>query len=334
MSNKIYDNKLYNEYQKNRYLQTVPVKSKTARLRVLYRAAEIEEQYGIDLCQFDISKIESLLNYLEPSTINSSRSNFSFVESYIHWCIEQDLRGNNINPMSHLKNTNYFKKFVNDTKQRLFSKDEIDKMVNGCINAQDSVILHLLFEGASGNGYAELLNLTKHDIKQNRYIELTEDDGSKRTIQVSEKCIELIEKAMEQKEYHKKNGIVSPTAKNPPHVSLVESGYVLKNSYTRNNGIGKGDNHLILRRIRAIKEYNNDWVKNLTPLMIRNSGMLYLAYQIYKRNDHFGNREHYEEICDKFGVRQVENNGHLTYVYSKYKEDFLNEDTIKRVYGE
>src|SRR5690606_19637412 len=214
--------------------------------RILSRAKVLEEQFETDLYNFNLYQIENLLHYMNPSTISASRSNFYIVQNYISWGIEHDLRDNNLNPLETLSETTYLKKFIDDTKKNLYTKDEIDKMIKVCNNAQDSFPVLGIFEGIYGTaGYDELLNLTKHDFLENNTLRLKDGDTS-RTIRVSDECIELARRALNEKTYLKKNGEASNNMRSSDEANLVDNDYVLKNVDTRSKDDGRGEKHLIL----------------------------------------------------------------------------------------
>lgn len=331
MSNKIYQGGFYNEYQKFRYLKTLPEKSVAQASRILSRARPIEEQYDIDLYNFSLHQVENLFNYLEPSTLNASRSNFYIVQNYIRWGIEQNLRDDNLNPIELFSDVAYFNRFIDQSKKALYTKDEIDEIVDTCKNAQDSLVIQLIFEGVFGvSGYTELLNLTTNDVLDNNMLRL-KDGENQRTIQVSDKCIRLIEKAINEEVYYKKNGNASVNLKSADHAELVKNNYVLRNVKTRNKDDGIADAHLVLRRIKAIKEYAE--LKVLTPYIVRNSGMLYFAKKIYEEEGKF-EKDQIVSVCQQFGIRKINNNGYEVYNAHRYTEDFLNVRTIGEVYAD
>lgn len=330
--NQIYDNDgFYNEYQKNRYLNNLSDESKSYPTRIFYRSKNIEEQFGIDLYDFNLFQIEKLLYYLAPSTLGASRSNFYAVKNYIDWSIEEDLRENNINPLNVFSESQYYKKFIDEARNPLYTKDEIERMCNVCNNAQDEVVIRLIFEGVLGDsGKEELLNLQKKDVKDNNYLEVRGKSGS-RMIRVSNECINSVKKALSETYYLKKNGYAKETLRSKIEVDLVKNNFVLKNVATRNKTDGRADPALVSRRVKAVQSYNNDWVKVLTPSIIRKSGMLYMASELYKKYGKL-EREQYDEISKQFGIKMVNNNGYMVYNYFRHKEEFLNIDTIKKYY--
>lgn len=331
--NQIYEGGFYNEYQKKRYLETLPKQSVSAAERILSRVKILEEQFNTDLYNFNLYQIEKFLHYLAPSTLTASRIHFYGVQSYIRWGIEQDLRDNNLNPLEILSDTTYLKKFIDQSKQRFYTKDEIDKMTSICVNAQDAAPILLIFNGVFGSqGYDELLNLQgKHFLSEDT-LELWDGDKG-RVLKIDDpNCMRVARQALNDKTYLKKNGNASESMRAKPEIDLVDNDFVLKNVRTRNKGDGKADKHLVLRRIAAVKDYNDDWVKDLTPYIIRQSGMLYRAYQLYKECGKL-EKEQIETVCRQFNIKKVKNGKHEVYNVHHLKSDFLNEETIKALYG-
>lgn len=331
MAYKIYEEGFYNEYQKKRYINTQPESYHRMLTRILSRAKDIETHFNTDLYNFNLHQFELLFNYLDPSTLNASRTNFYNVLGYVRWGVIQDLRKNKLNPLEILGDADYLKKFVDHSRKKFFTKDEIDKMIASCVNPQDSVVVSLIFEGAFGSSnYDELLNLTDKSLKKNNIL-LLEDGDASREIEVSDQCYKLVKDALNIKYYQKKNGSISATSKAPDEAKITDNGYVLRNIETRNVHSEKANKFLIQRRVKAVKDYNSDWVRVLTPLNIRSSGMLYYAYQLYKKYGKL-DRDEYGEICVKFGIKKVMNNGIEGHNFHRFKSDFLNLKKIKELY--
>lgn len=331
MSNKTYQNGYYNEAQKQRYLDTLSPKSTKPHERVLNRAYLFESELGMDLYDFNLPQLESLLYFLEPGTLASSRANYYIILHYIRWAIEHDLRQHNDNPLEGIADIEYYKKFMNRSVKTLYTKGEIDIMVDRCVNAQDSVVVQLIFEGVFGsNGYDELLNLKRDSLLANNTL-LLRDGDNERTIRVTDKCWRLVNEALNSQIYYKKNGEAKSTLKSPIEASLVKSDYVLRNVDTHSQHDFKADKHLVQRRITAFKRVNHDGFSALTPYVIRNSGMLYKAYQLYTTYGTL-DKSSYEIVCKQFGLRPVRSHGYEMYHYHRLRDDFLNVETIRTLY--
>ncbi|CAI8862433.1 hypothetical protein EMIT07CA2_20481 [Brevibacillus sp. IT-7CA2] len=60
--------------------------------------------------------------------------------------------------------------------------------------------------------------------------------------------------------------------------------------------------------------------------------MVYMAKQILYRDGKFEDREQYFEICKKFRINKINNNGYETYNWFPIKQ-FVNMDMIHQLYG-
>lgn len=321
MSNKIYEDGFYNEYQKNRFLDNYPEETARVYGRIFTRSKESEELLGKDLYDFNIMEIEQLLNHLNPLRSSTSQGNMFVVQAYIRWAIEEDLRSNNINPLDGLTGKDYYEKFVDATKKLFFTEDELRTIIGDCKNYQDSVILQLIFEGVWGSGYAELLNLKESDIDfENNTLKLENEKGQKRVLtNLSDLCIKLTRGALDEKIYHKKNGYPDPMSRGRGFSDLVKNKYVLKTSNTNNqDDSGKAEKHLIFRRLSSMSEIHG--IPYLNGANIRNSGMLKMAKNLYKE---FGRleREEYTLMEEKFNISK-----------GKIIKEIINIDNILKYY--
>lgn len=150
MSNQTYNDYLYNKEQKERFLKDRTFNTREAYSRVLKRASSLEEEFGKDLYNFNISEIELLINYLAPTTLSSVQSATSPITVYIDWAIEQGLRTDNFNPLSTLIDREYLEKFIDKSNELIFSKDDIDDITCRLTNRIDAAVIQCLFEGLMG----------------------------------------------------------------------------------------------------------------------------------------------------------------------------------------
>src|SRR5690606_12854568 len=131
-------------------------------------------------------------------------------------------------------------------------------------------------------------NLKKDDIdsKNNRLILNNEANNSGRFLYVSDRTIHLLEKAMDEKTYRKRNGLMKSTPFNNvrDYTDLVDNDYVLRASITKTEGYNKPvDKFVIYRRIEAISK--NLGIEDLTAKFIQRSGMIHFAHQYMKNGE-------------------------------------------------
>lgn len=334
MSNLIYKKGLFNEEQKNMYLKDLPKNTKTAYLRVLNRARALEERLNKDLYDFNIYEIENLMYYLSPKTLNSATSSISIIQNYIRWAIEQDLRTDNLNPLDAVFGNEFIKKFIDSTNKIIFSENEINDVIGGLVNFQDSAVVVAIFEGILGKHYSELLNLTWRDIDtEKKEIFLKNENGNGGyetrifTVKSGSLLLRYLQKAYEEKVYYKQNGNPKRNIKSQT-ADLIDNDYVFRNALLNTKESNRrADQHLILRRLKRISEWYGQPYFN--AINIRNSGMLKMAKDLYERDGELEKKQ-YDEICDRFNIQKNEKTG--LYNIARIKKDFLNLTKIKEVY--
>ncbi|ATF13604.1 hypothetical protein A616_16945 [Brevibacillus brevis X23] len=330
--NQIYQDNIFNEQVKNRFMEEISDDSKGPYERIFIRSSLVEASLNRDMYDFNIKEIENVLFHLKPKTAAASKSNISIISSYIDWAIEEGYRSNTINPMRY-QFDNWAEKFLDDNIKLFYSKMEIDEIINRCRNAQDAVIISLLFYGANGREVSELRNLRTSDVSlETSEVILTDDkDGQTRIIKVPSECIALIKQADMQTEYYKRNGHINPNSRNTKEVSqLIETGYVIKPAKTKTVHIEQVNTHLIYARLSTISEMFV--LENFTVKNIQRSGMLYHAKEILERDGKL-EKEQYLEVCEQFGVGKINNNGYEGYNWHPMKE-YINIDMIKQIYNE
>ncbi|MGM1044816.1 MAG: hypothetical protein ACQEXX_01580 [Bacillota bacterium] len=332
MSNKIYEQGLFNEEQKNRFLKDLNKNTYNAYFRVLNRAKNLEEQFEKDLYDFNIYEIERLIDYLNPKTLSSITSSVSMIQNYIRWAIEQDLRGNNLNPLDAITGDEFFSKFIDTSNKVIFSLDEIEDITGGLVNYQDSAIVRSIFEGVMGKKYSEILNLTIDDIDENNNELLLKNDvneyeKTERKLEVSPELIKMLMKAARETEYYKSNGHPSETNKSSPVANLEESNYVFRNAML-NTKLQRADYFLIFRRLKNIADWNQQ--PYLTGINIRNSGMLYMASVLYGQSGKLDKTE-IDTVCEAFNLSKIKNKN--DYHTTRHRKEFLNIEKLVEIYG-
>lgn len=319
MSNIIYEHGFYNEAVKNRFLETYDkADTRVTYGRILKNSYYTEDQLGKDLYDFNRDEIKGVLFVCAPYSMDVSKTNAAAIRSYINWAIKEGYRMNNLNPLDGI-GSEWYKQFVDKSKETIYSASKIKYIVSKCMNYQDSVIVQLLFEGVGGEGHEELLNLEENHINfETGELELYDKDNSSRKLRVSDECLRLIRGALNETKYIKKNGEFSPNTKST-ETNLANNNFVLKTSLTQNKGIGKGGKDLIFRRITTLSKcFGLEYFK---PKSIRFSGMLYEAKKIVDR-DGVLEKQQYEKFCPRFKV----------YWHYPLAKEFLNIQTITKLY--
>ncbi len=120
------------------------------------------------------------------------------ISSYIKWAMETNLH-TGTNPLENV-GVAWFREIGIEPSSLYFSKHRIETIENDCVNAQDAIIIRLLFEGIEGKEAIEIRELKKDDILEDE--SCLNIGGNK--IRVEEKTINLAIKAAKQKVYRKK----------------------------------------------------------------------------------------------------------------------------------
>lgn len=333
MSNKIYNEILFNLEQKQRFLEKQTPSARNFNERILKRVSTLEEDLGKDLYNFNLNEIEQFIFYLAPKTSNSVQSTIYCINSYIRWAIYEGLN-DNLNPLDFMLGEEYIRKFLHDFNELLFSYEQIKRIVGSLASFMDSALVLAIFEGVMGKACSELVNLTIYDINEKDSClslknEISPDKIEERCLYLDadSPLIKCLLKSVEEKVYFKNNGNPSPNIK-APVADLVNNEYIFRNVKMNAKNEGKADKHLVSRKLKLIGKWFG--YPYLSPINLRNSGMLYEAYKQYKRLGVLES-EQIEQIFLKFGMQKL-NSGY--YNVTRLKKEFLNIKTIKDVYGD
>ncbi|QSF43286.1 phage lytic cycle repressor MrpR family protein [Paenibacillus tianjinensis] len=331
MSNSIYNEELYNPYQKDRFLKNLTRNTKITYERVLTRASSLEQYYKKDLYNFNIREIEQLLSYLNPKTLGSCQVSVSVIQAYIRWAIEQGLRTDNTSPLDVMADNVFFLKFIDKTNILLFSKEQIDDITGGLVNFIDAALVRCIFEGVLGKGYSEILNLKIGDIDEvKNELTLSNDvsntEKSTRVLKLHDdsNLIRLLIKAFEQKTYHKNNGNPSPNTK-AETIALVDNNFIFRSATLNLKYADRAHPHLVLRKLSLISEWFGYPYFNAVNL--RSSGMLYELYRLYVSYGKL-DKDQFDIVGERFNISKTKG----YYSLARQKKEFLNLDVLKEIY--
>lgn len=335
--NKIYNEEFFNAQQKLRYLDVQIGHTRDAYGRVLKRASLIENKLGKDLYDFSLNEIGQLLYILKASKLSTVMYSGNVIQNYIRWAIEQDLRRDNINPLDGVSSGEFYKQFVDTSNPILFHHDEIMGWVGELINHQEKLTVLGIYEGIYGRQYSELLTLKMDRVREvssdplNYEVELINEtaDGTKesRVIPISDKLYTIMRIANNEEFNFKNNGLDAGMKHDKRN--LTKTDFIIRaaeDARTNSNGNAPAAPALVNRRFKKISDLFQS--PTLTPTNIRNSGMLHMAYNLYRNRGRLG-KEEYELVCERYNVGRTKNGG---YVYARLKADFLNIENIMAIY--
>ncbi|MGM7720699.1 phage lytic cycle repressor MrpR family protein [Metabacillus sp. Hm71] len=298
---------MYNSEKKNGFLSNYEGSTKTTYKWFFEKSSELECKLNKDLSSFSLDDISTLMRMINPITKTSAQSYGRIITSYIKW-----IKGFKID-----LNNEFFYQFVNNVVKKYWTDKEIELIENKLVNAQDAVIIRLIFEGINGFEHSEIRNIKREDVNfENKNITVYDDKRGKRIVKVSERCISLIREAFDQEIYFNKNGdAVGKRDKS----TLYMNDYLIRKAKSKTTFDGKVDKHQIYRRLSSISSLINN--KNFKAEKIEKSGMLNMA-NIYYSVDGELNNTHLISIGEQFSINEL----------FKLRE-ILDKDLVKALYG-
>jgi len=326
-------NKMYNKEVKEAFLQYLideeGFTDETIHVFrfVFYKSYDVEDILQKDMYDFNMGELKQVLLSANKSTLNSVRAFASMMKKYIDWAIRTGLTNSNINPMEMFTVSDY-EECIDKSRKLFISEEELIEIEDQLVNYQDKVILRLLFEGANGYEVSELINLKKCDIDYtNKQLKLYDDKNGERFITVSDRCLDIIERAINEKVYYAKNG-EKESKHGKSEYEYFETDHVIKNVLAGRTK-GKAEKTVVYRRMNMIKEIFD--MPHLTIKNVWRSGMIKMAVDLYKEEGELTNKQ-LAKIAEKFGINKIVNNGHVVYNFHAMRQ-FINRENILELYG-
>lgn len=313
----------FNSEIKSNFLSNYPSNTQIPYSRIFEFSKPFEESYNKDLALFKLNQIDEVLQDLQPLTKSASHVNGRIVTAYIDWAMDNlagELRPKT-NPLKELT-MSYFDKFINQeaNQSMYFTNRTYNTILADINNPQDLVLMQLLFvDGVEGSALSEIRNMKKSDIDYTTgRVKLLDDNGSTRTIRLSDKTIEYILRSNDTHDYLKKNGRVKDE-KFGTLTRLVENNYVIRTSVTKTDFKDRPVEKMVLyRRIKTLNETLG--YPFLTTKNIIRSGIIAEGKKLLEQDGVLDN-EQYNKICSKFNINNV-------YQLKKY----CNVEMIEKLY--
>lgn len=317
------NDKYYNAEIKERYFDTIENQATREITEYTFKKAkETEDAYEKDIYEMNKDQLGEVIKGLSASTLNSAYNYVFKLQYYMEWATKNGYRMTNLTPFDEIDDKKeWVKPFVAEYKQSLFTRQEILDMCGQLANDQDRAVLLGLFEGIVGEGYSELLNLRRKDIKEvseGVYKATLHDKwGEIRTIDITEELAECLFKADVQPKYYNKNG-ESDSVKSSESI-LVESPYIFKKS-ARGKQEGKLDLFFVNRKFQMFKTLFG--TKFLTTKEVVNSGILHMANELHQENGSLS-----EEDWEKIAIQY--NTSFIKYKDQSHRNIFALKDKAK-----
>ncbi|UUV47094.1 site-specific tyrosine recombinase [Bacillus phage vB_BanS-Thrax5] len=327
----INDNSLFDKDNlKKKFLGEIAESTAKSYKRIFEYAKPHEESLDKELRFFSLEEMETVLYGFKANTRNTVETYGRIISSYLNWCVEHGYTKNNV--LKELKPTDFEKYLTN--MEKYMTEKQLTRYEDRCVNAQDSVILRLSFIGVGGKQMSEIRNLKKSDIDwANGRIHLTntlkEDDNgfplkyTQRYLEVDERTLDILQEAIDQKEYEKKNGQMDENEHVGRFTNLIDNDYVIRASITNlkdGDNINKpADKFVIYRRLDVIKETLH--IPTLTAKYIQRSGMVYYANELMKQVGDEMTLDELKVIADRYNMKSYHN-----------LKGFLTIDNIRQTY--
>lgn len=323
--------KPYNEEFKEEFLKQFDDNTAKSYRHAFVRMRDIEELKKKDVYEFTEEEVLEVFYEMNFITINSVNVLASMLKSYFDFSAPR-IESNFGNVMKTL-DRNILEQTIDKTKKIFLNEKEIEEIEDRLINPQDSIVVRLLFEGINGHQMSEMLNLTKNDIdwhsdEEYTNVKLKDDEYGERIAKISPRCQRMITSALEEPEYHFKNGEAGGYRSSG---TLEDSDNVIK-IIAKGNVSDKGaDQFIIQRRLRMIKNEIFD-LPYITAKRIVESGKIKMAKDLYIERGKLDNEE-LVMIAEQFGIRKINVGGTYNYNFHSMRQT-INLENIRKLYPE
>jgi integrase len=311
----------YNEAIKNKYLDEIENEGSRTTISYIFFASKItEEILQKDLYNFTDEEVFLVMQNISPKTLNSARGSINNIRHYISWSIRNGYRENNINALDTIDRSVY-SRFIDRSLKIHFSYEEFLELLSEIKNPQDRSFLFLIFEGVSGKQFSQLRDLKISDVdKDNHKIFIKETNE---TVDVSEECIKHIYDAYEQEIYYSYND------GEYKEKELLPSNYLFKNIKAgRTEPYIQVSMAVLYNRLNVLKSVLG--MEYLTGNSIKQSGALYMAYQLFLRDGKL-DKEQFYEIGYKYNVSMI-SDGNITYPNVTLMKEYISSENLKDLY--
>ena len=273
----------------------------------LRKAKDTETLKNKDLYEMSREEIGEVMFDLASSSTRAAYNNLIRIEEYIKWTISKGYRSSNILPLEGVDRMEWARQFASPYKTFVFNRKEIEKMVGELVNYSDKALFLCLFEGIGGTGNVEIINMRIKDITEKdgqNYATLyssseDRDEGKSRTIPISTLLASILHRTDTEKEYIAYNGM--DLSKYMPHSLYEESPMIFKKMKRGTQG-GSLTGVFVNRRFDLYKEVFDNG--NLVTGNIKNSGIMHMANELYKRDGEF-RTEHLQIIGEHFNTSLI-----------------------------
>lgn len=324
------EEEFYNGEVKVRYLESFDEEKTAYITSFMYKGMKDTEQaLGKDVYEMSRNELAEVLKALAASTEDSAYIKAVQLEQYIDWAIENGYTDSNLNPLSNVNKREWAAPFVAKYKQLAFTRNDILEMCAKLYNYGDKAVLLAIFEGVSGEGYSEILNLQTKDLKEKDgkyFANLHDKDGSERTIEISEELFTFLHKTDEEEFYYNKNGTAEGDRYSKSE--LQESDKIFKKTTKGKQG-GELNLFYVNRKFQIYKDIFG--MRFLRAKNVENSGMMHMANEFYQQHGEL-TTDHIKEIATQYNTTISKINGKEERVTTVIRL-LLQSDLFEELYG-
>lgn len=303
---------LYNQEVKERFLteEYYNPNSRMLYRRILARCYILEDFYEKDVYDFTYKQRRELCDSFNVTTMNSIKSSISVVNRYVAWAVKNGYAPTTQFGIEKLLTVDDMKEHLSKNALKnmyIKNREELESICDKVlVNAQDAVVVVLLYEGLYSKEQEDMINLRKSEFD---YEQRTLQVGD-RIVKVSEHSAKIIQNAIEEDTYYKSNGLA--VAAKAPILNLNNNEYIIRGTYRKNSESNPVTRSLINLRVTNIGSYIGK--RSITPYSIFFSGLANKLREFEEINGELTN-EDFERVCREFGSATE----YLFNLRSKYK---------------
>lgn len=271
-------------------------------------AADMEDKYGRDLCEWNSDEILGFYKYYSTTSIQSLILINNLLTTYTNWCVVNGLVNDNQNHYMEIKTPELCQCVdINKLKKLIHTREEILQEIKQIPNYVDQFIILGLFEGIPINKDC-LASVKLQDIKGNTLTLIT---GENRKL--SNELVNIAHLAAEEETY-----TLTGVTRGEREFPYLPSEYIIRSYQTRRNSNPKEKTKLIGYYLRKALKYT-DLGDEITIKMITEMGRLEMIRRMMKQ---YG-------ISFEDAIRKSEYRRETEKIYGKIQ----NADTYIGVYG-
>lgn len=317
--------KIYNEEIKERFLNIYDNEGTKSTLRHVFMKSYPEEyRLNKDLASFSLDDIREVVKEANPHNLQTAKSFIRFVKQYISWGVEEGLRKSNILSFDAITDE-WYEGLIDKSKKIHYSYTEFVSLLESMLNGQDQCFLALIYSGLMGKSFSELRQIKVSDINFDSNQIYVKERDEYVTI-ANPELMKYVDKAINQDNYFTFNPETGEHNERP----LAESGeYLFRNVLSPRTQAGMVNPSVFYTRLNNIKtEFGLDY---LTPQAIKQSGILYHCYLMYKE---FGKLEYeeFDKLQENYQLPNV-NSPSGNYLNTTLIKEYVSSENLKNLYN-